>query len=468
MSTFPGLRAVQSKNSFELALELPSTRSLYYRMDPSGLEWGESLAAFAGDAGIPAPETWDLLAVVHGIVPAPDDALGVPGVQRLTVGSVVRVDAAGVRVGRQAPRLPDSGSLVDEVGAVLPDGEFGIAYSGGLSSTFLAVAAQRAGKRPVLVHADLGAAFAPLPLPGIPGLELRRIPMDVSELLDHHPIATELPRPPTPEVEVRRRLIARMSGAVDLPLAAGTLLEDLVSIRLPEADISDDKLLECEPFHVAGALPTLAEARRLLEEQTVHARMVAGDGPPGGRQHDSQPDRPAEKYFVPGLTAAGQEEYDIARQLRLPLWQEHTMSLPSALGRADAALAERGEAGALLPALAPQVLAAVVALSAGDIGRVERGMFRNNRPLWQAIDEHRVTGVRRAAPGYWLRLAAAEHLNAQRDKLAAGLAESPLAKAGVIDATEVAAALHDPRRMMENALPLLRLIWTDHWMRRQS
>lgn len=235
------------------------------------------------------------------------------------------------------------------------------------------MAARRAGKRPVLVHADLGAAFTHLPVPGIPGLELRRVPVDVSELLDHHPIATELPRPPTPEVEARRRLVAKLSAAVDLPLATGALLEDLVSIRLPEADISDGNLLECEPFHVAGILPTLAEARRLLEEQTVHARMAAAEGPSTEQQPGSQPQRPVEKYFVPGLTATGREEYDIARQLRLPLWQEHITSLPPALGKADAALAERGKAGALLPALAPQVLAAVVALSADDIGRIERG-----------------------------------------------------------------------------------------------
>ncbi|MGV9778967.1 hypothetical protein [Streptosporangium sp. NPDC003464] len=466
----PELRIANSKDSFELALELPSTLPVYYRIDPSGLEWGEDLAAFAGGAAVPGPQAWDLLALVHGNVPAPDDALGVPGVQRLTVGTVVRVDAAGVRVERQAPRLPSPGrDLIDVVGAALPDGEFGIAYSGGLSSAFLAVAAYRTGKRPVLVHADLGAAFAHLPVPEIPGLELRRVPMDVSELLDHHPIATEAPRPPTPEVEGRRRLVAKLSAAVELPLATGALLEDLVSIRLPEAEISDEKLLECEPFHVAGTLPTLAEARRLLEGQTVYAPMAGVEGPPEEQQPGAQPPPvPAGTNFVPGLTEAGQEEYGIARQLCLPLWEEHIKSLPPVLGRADAALAERGGAGALLPALDSQVLAAVAALSADDIGRIERGVFRNNLPLWQAIDAHGVTGVRRAAPGYWLRLAAAEHLYAQRDKLAAYVADSPLAKAGLIEAEQVVAALRDPRQMSEHALALLRLVWTDHWMRGQA
>ncbi|MGX7674351.1 hypothetical protein [Plantactinospora sp. DSM 117369] len=465
----PGLRIANSKDSFELALELPSTLPMYYRIDPSGLEWGEDLAAFAGGAAVPAPEAWDLLALVHGNVPAPDDALGVPGVQRLTLGTVVRVDAAGVRVERQAPRLPaPERKLIDVVGAALPDGAFGIAYSGGLSSAFLAVAAYQAGKRPLLVHADLGAAFAHLPVPEIPGLELRRVPMDVSELLDHHLIATEVPRPPTPEVEVRRRLVAKLSAAVELPLATGTLLEDLVSIRLPEAEISDEKLLECEPFHVAGTLRTLAEARKLLQEQTVYTPMASVEGTPEQQPGAQPPPVLAGTNFMPGLTEAGREECDIARQLRLPLWEEHIKSLPPVLGKADAALAERGGAGAVLPALDPQVLAAVAALSADDIGRIEQGVFRNNLPLWQAIEAHGVTGVRRAASGYWLRLAAAEHLYAQRDKLAAYVADSPLAKAGLIEAEQVAAALRDPRQMSENALALLRLVWTDHWMRGQA
>ncbi|MEV7809071.1 hypothetical protein AB0O28_39570 [Microbispora sp. NPDC088329] len=466
----PGLRIANSKDLFELALELPSTLPVYYRIDPSGLEWSEDLAAFTGGAAAPGPEAWDLVALVHGNVPAPDDALGVPGVQRLTVGTAVRVDAAGVRVGRKAPRLPrPEGDLIHAVGAGLPDGAFGIAYSGGLSSAFLAVAAYQAGKRPVLVHADLGVAFAHLPVPEIPGLELRRVPIDVSELLDHHPIDSGVPRPPMPEVEVRRRLLAALSAAAELPLASGALLEDLVSIRLPEADISDEKLLECEPFHVAGTLPTLAEARKLLEVQTVYAPMAGAKGPSEEQQPGAQPPSvPPEMSVVPGLTEAGREEYDIARQLRLPLWEEHLKSLPPVLGRADAALAERGGAGAVLPALDPQVLAAVAALSSDDIGRIERGAFRNNLPLRQAIDAHGVTGVRRAAPGYWLRLAAAEHLYAQRDKLAASIADSPLVKEGLIEAGRVAAALRDPRRMSEHALALLRLVWTDHWMRGQA
>ncbi|GIJ29579.1 hypothetical protein Vqi01_47410 [Micromonospora qiuiae] len=466
----PGLRIANSKDSFELALELPSTLPVYYRIDPSGLEWGEDLTALAGGAAVPGPETWDLVALMHGSVPAPDDALGVPGVQRLTVGTVVRVDAAGVRVGRQAPGLPSpKGNLIDVVGAALPDGEFGIAYSGGLSSAFLAVAAYRAGKRPVLVHADLGEAFAHLPVPEIPGLQLRQVSIDAAELLDHHLSPTDVPRPPMPEVEVRRRLVARLSAAVELPLATGALLEDLVSIRLPEAEISDEKLLECEPFHVAGTLATVAEARKLLEEQTVHAPMTDGEGPLEKQQPGAQPPPvPPGTNFLPGLTEAGQEEYDIARQMRLPLWEDHLTSLPPVLGRADAALAERGDADAMLPALDPQVLAAVAALSADDIGRVERGMFRNNLPLWQAIDAHGVTRVRRAAPGYWLRLAAAEHLSARRDTLAAHVADSPLATAGLIAAEQVAAALREPRQMSEHALALLRLLWTDHWMRGQA
>lgn len=465
----PGLRIASSKKTFELALELPSTFPVYYRIHSSGLDWGEDLATFAGGAAVPGPQAWELLALVHGTVPAPDDALGVPGVQRLTVGTVVRVDVAGVRVERQAPRLPSpERDLIDVVGAALPDGEFAIAYSGGLSSAFLAVAAYRAGKRPILVHADLGAAFTHLPVPEIPGLELRRVPMNISELLDHHPIAIEVPRPPTPDVEVRRRLGANLAAVVELPLATGALLEDLVSIRLPEAAISDEKLLECEPFHVAGTLPTLAEARKLLKKQTVYAPMTSVESSPGEQQPGAQPPSVrAGMTFVPGLTEAGQEEYDIARQLRLPLWEEHIKSLPPVLGKVDAALAERGGAGVVLPALDPQVLATVAALSTDDIGRIERGVFRNNLPLWQAINAHGVTGVRRAAPGYWLRLAAAEYLYAHRDKLAAYI-DSPLSKAGLIEAEQVAAALRDPRQMSEHALALLRLVWTDHWMRGQA
>lgn len=466
--TAPGLRVTSSKSSFELALELPSTSPVYYRIDPSGVEWGADLSAFAEGAAVPGPEEWDLVALIHGTVPAPDDALGVPGVQRLSVGTVVRVDTTGVRVERRAPQLPSpEAELIDVVGAALPNGEFAIAYSGGLSSAFLAVAAYRVGKRPVLVHADLGPAFAHLPVPEIPGLELRRVPMDVSELLDHHSIATDLPRPPTPEVEVRRRLVARLSSVVRLPLVTGTLLEDLISIRLPEADISDEKLLACEPFHVAGTLPTLAAARKLLEEQTVYAPTVGGPGPSADHGRDVQRP-PTETPVVPGLTEAGREQHNVARQLHMPLWEEHLKSLPPVLGKADAALAERGAAGAILPALDPRVLGAVAALSPNDMGRIERGMFRNNLPMWRAIDAHGVRGVRRATSGYWLRLAAAEHLHAHRDKLAAYVADSPLTEAGLIEAEQVVAALRDPRQMSENALPLLRLIWIDHWMRGQA
>lgn len=470
-----GVRVERSASSFELSRVQPSARAVYYRVDCGRLEWGGDLAAFLPDSGRPVPDAGMLLGLIRGHAAAPDTA-AVPGVRRLAVGTTVRVNSVGVTVTRRRPILPErSGGVVEAVGQALGSvgKEYAIAYSGGLSSAFLAVSALTAGHRPVLLHADLGPAFQRLPVAAIPGLEVERVRVDLHELLDHDGITGDELIPPLPDTEVPRRMAARLAGDAGLPLVSGGLLEDLVSARLPDVNAGARgwRLLGCEPFHIAGTLSTLAEARRLLGKG-----LVSSSGPGSGPDvPDAQPvgapppPSPIGGGDLPGLTEEGRRGFESAHRGAMAVWREHLDFLGPVLGRVVAGLEERGDGGVALPALDSRVLAAVAALPPSKLARIRRGAFCDHLPLHRALAAHGVTGVRRASSAFWLRLAAAAHLHREREKVVAQLErECALADLGLIEPEAIMNSLRDGRDLTDHALPLLRLVWVDRWLRGRS
>ncbi|MER8072341.1 hypothetical protein ABTZ59_29025 [Streptomyces sp. NPDC094034] len=471
-----GVRVERSSAaSFVLSRDLPGTRPVYYRVDYGRLEWGDDLSSFLQKSARPSLDPGRLLTLVHGMAPAPD-ATPVPGVHRLAVGTVARVDATGVTVTRRVPELPKTRTgLVQAVGDALGTlgGEYAIAYSGGLSSAFAALSAREAGHRPVLLHADFGSALRRRPTPEIPGFPTRRVSVELSGLLDHHSITGDEMFPPLPDIEVPQRLTARLMDAAGLPVAHGGLLEDLTSIRLPEADAGSRgwRLLGCEPFHITDTLRNLAEARELISRGAVFAPGLGGreipDKQPVGM---ASPPKPLGASPMPGLTRAGEEAYSSSQLAMMALWKDHLDFLPPVLGRVIAGLEERGDGGALLPALDPVVLAAVAALPPSKLGRISRGTFTTHLPLHKALRKHRISGASRSTPGQWIRLAAAAHLRRARAELIARMEDDdcPLADMGLVDPNKIMEILRDSHQLTEHALPLLRMVWLDQWLRGRS
>jgi hypothetical protein len=463
--------------TFVLTVEHPAEQAVYYRVDHDAVHWADDPTELAAPA---PPDAGVLLALIHGTVPDPA-ASPVPGVQRLAAGTVVRLDRDGVTVTRHSPVPAEAGlPLGIATGRAVP-GDAAVAYSGGLSSAYVAVCALDAGLRPPLVYADFGARGNPPPQ--IPGLSLVRVTTDPADLVDRHQVTGAEPLPPTPDAEAARRLIAHLRTAVGGPLIAGSFLEDLVSVRLPEVPMGhrDWRLLTCEPFHASGRLRGLAEARALIDRggappagpppQGPHeepALASAGErphDPPGAPPDVAEPDA----GFLPGLTEAGREACASAQRGMLALWKSRLDLVHPALGRLEGGLAERGGGGAVLPALDPAVVAAAAALPAGRIGRIRRGVLENHLPLQRAVAGHGVTGLRRRPPGQWLRLVAAGYLHRERRKLADELRrDCALADLGVLDPHAVADLLDDGRQLAERALPLLRLVWTEQWLRSRS
>ncbi|HEY8479979.1 MAG TPA: hypothetical protein VIL71_09135 [Spirillospora sp.] len=465
-----GVRIERSPRSFEIVREHPGARPVYYRVDHGRLEWDFGVEGFLPPSGHPMPSPGALLCLIQGAAPAPD-ATHLPGVHRLPVGTAVRVTEDGINVTRRRPRLPEPGrrrGLAEAVGEALGGTDYAIAYSGGLGSAFIAACALSAGHRPPLLHADLGPAVHRTPAPDVPGLSLRRIPVDPSELLDEHPITGEEPLPPMPDREVPRRLaaaLARADGAgADLPLVGGAMMKELVSVKLPEVDagVRGWRLLSCEPFHISGTLRSLGEARTLLGKGVVHSPDAQPVGAPA-------PPSPTGGFGVPGLTPAGADALEPVRRAAMAVWREHLDALDPVLGRAAAAVEERGDGGLRAPALDPRVLAAVAALRPSAIGRIRGGVFENHLPLHRALRRHGITGVRRTTQGHWLRSAAAAHLHRERAKIIARLErECALADLGLVDPRPVIRTLADGRDLADNALPLLRLVWLEHWLRGRS
>ncbi|MEU6023014.1 hypothetical protein [Micromonospora sp. NPDC047134] len=466
-----GVRLTHSSSWFELCRVRPTSRPVFYRVDYGRLDWGTDLAAFA-PAESPPVDPGALVAYVHGGAPAPDRT-PLPGVRTLTLGTTVRLDARGIVVTPTHPAVPAAPpGLATAVGHMLeaqPAG-YAVAYSGGLASAFLAACALQVGHRPVLVHADLGPASSAKPLPVVPDLRIERVSIDLSELLDHDRMTGSELAPPLPDIEVPRLMAERLAQHIGAPLVGGMLIEDLVSVKLPQVDtgLRGWRLLGCEPFHIAGVLPSLKAARTLLEKKVVYSSPDGAGVPLVDKQQLKVPPAPSPTGVsnLPGLTEQGREAFESNRRGAMAMWKEHLEAMPPVLARLVAGLEERGDGGMVAPALDPGVIAAVAAIPARDVGRIRSGVFQNQLPLHQLVDRHRIVGVRRAASGHWLRLAAAHHLRRERRKIIAQLdRESSLSDLGLFDSRALQATLRDGRDLAEHALPLLRMLWLDRWLR---
>ncbi|WP_181765523.1 hypothetical protein [Streptomyces albidus (ex Kaewkla and Franco 2022)] len=467
-----GVTVEAGPGGFELTRTGLGEGDVYYRLGPGRLEWSESPGDFAGAPEGNAPDAGTLLALIHGLAPPPDGT-PLPGVRRLALGTSVRVGADGVTVTRRRPHLPaETPGLLSAVADVLSEapGGYAIAYGGGLSSAFLAVAALAAGHRPQLVHAELGLPGHRPPPAAIPGLEVRRVPVDVFDLLDHHRAPLGELTPSLPDLEFPRRIAETLASAAGRPLASAALLEDLTAAKLSDVATGQRhwRLLTCEPFHLSGVLPSLEDAVGLLEQGVVRS-----DKPDPAAADDAQaldrppPPVPLGRRDLPGMTGAGRAALQTVQQASLSVWKDHLDFLGPLLGRADAGVTERVPwGGALYPATDPRVLAALQALPPEQLGRISRGVFRNNLPLTGAVARHRVRGLRRASSSFDLRLAAAAYLHRESAKVVAELErESALADMGLIEPDTVTGLLKEGPGRADHALPLLRLLWIDRWLK---
>lgn len=473
-----GVLTARTDHSLELCRPRPDVRPVYFRARPGRLEWSGDLAAFLPPGGRVEPGPGALLAMLHG-QPSPPDGTPLSGVRRMTMGTRIRVDAHGVTVTRERCALPTAdGDLSHAVTRVLASAgdEYGLAYSGGLASAYLAVLAAAAGHRAPLVHADFGLpGFGPqgtgAPKAPVPGVELRRVALDLHELLDHHTVGGAEHLPPLPDFEVPTRLYAALAAGTGLPLVSGALLESLVSVKLPDVPRGTKawRLLGCEPFHISGTLSTLAEARELLDNRVVYTpgrRDTAGSGPDAQQLGAPPPPSPTGGTKLPWLTDQGRQAYETAHRGAMAVWQDQLDAEDPVVGRLVAGLAERGAAGAVLPAMDLGVLAAAAALPPHRLGRIRRGAFENHLPLRRAVQRAGVTGLRAASPGHWLRLGAAAHLHRERKKITSELErECALGDLGLLEPRLVVASLRDGRSLATQALPLLRLVWLDRWLR---
>jgi hypothetical protein len=477
-----GVRVRHTPQTFELTRERPSEQAVYLRIGYGGLEWGDDLRAFLPAGDRPRISPGLVLALVHGLTPPPDATL-VPGVRRLTLGTRVRADASGVttshgRPPEPAPATTLTGALGEALSALGP--RFSVAFSGGLSSSFLAAGALAAGHRPALLQAEPPWPAPDAGPPAVPGLAVRHVPFDAMEALDHHQVTGEELAPPLPDVVYRRHLADALVRHSDGPVAFGSLLEELASTTLPEVDAGrrDWRLLTCEPFHAGGTVRGLRAARETLaggpqraavrplegeldEVQSVEARHEAARA---GRMGGSG---------LPGLTDDGRHALMYARSGMLAVWKQRKDRLRPATGRLEAGMEERGltwpfphDDAVVTPALHPAVLAAVTALPPRGLGRIRGGVLENHLPLRRAVGAAGVTGVRYRSARFGMRLAAAAYLRRERGKIIAELrAGSALADLGMIEPGVIAELLADGAHLADHALPLLRLVWLDRWMR---
>jgi hypothetical protein len=473
----PGVAITASRTEFELARLAPAAAPVYYRLGRSRLEIGDDLRAFQPLGPLPPPDHGVLLAMIHGLPDAPGST-ALPGVHELTVGDRLRVGEDGVSVLRRPQRLSPGGPLERAISEAIAcdGGEIAIAYSGGLASSFLAVSARSAGRRPELFHADLGIG-AP-PSPEIPGTRTHRVACDVLELLDPEQISGGELVPPMPDTTLRRRMMATLHEASGAALVSGALLESLVATTLPEigAALRGRRLLACEPFHRDGTLATLRDARAMLAANGAGMRgpRVTGAEPAGPESQEvgAPPPTPTEHAGLPGLTETGREALKSARLATGAVWRTYLDDLPPAVGRVEAARQEAGLAGpagdVAVPALDARVLAAIGAMPARELGRVRGGLFVNQAPLRDRVARAGVGRVREASSGFRVRLAAATYVHRERRAIAAQLvSDCALADLGLLDPRPLLRLLRDGQATADRALMLLRLIWLDRWLRRR-
>jgi hypothetical protein len=464
-----------SPTEFELARLVPAAAPVYYRLRRGRLELSDDLREFRPDGPPPEPDHGALLAAIHGLPEAPGST-PLPGVQQLTVGDSLRLDGDGVAVLRRPPQLtPSRRNLQRAVAEAIERDAPGaaIAYSGGLASSFIAVSAGSAGRRPELFHADLGTS-AGLP-PELPGARTQRVACDASELLDPERVTGRELAPPLPEAALRRGMMERLRAASGAPLVSGALLESLVSTTLPDVGEAGwgRRLLACEPFHREGTLATVREAREVLAAKGAGMRGRRAAGAEAESQEPgAPPPAPSEQGGLPGLTAAGREALKSARLASGAVWRTHLEDLPAAVGRVEAASQEAGLAGrdgdVVVPALDARVLGAIAARSPAELGRIRGGRFVNQVPLRDALARAGVGVVREASSGFRMRLAAAAYVHGERRAIAAALArECALADLGLLDPAPLLRLLADAQATADRALIILRLCWLDRWLRRR-
>ncbi|TLQ43154.1 asparagine synthetase B family protein [Streptomyces marianii] len=471
-----GVSAEATAHSFILRRTAPQGRPVYFRVGRGRLEWGEALESFLEPGGRVELESGALLALVHGQA-APPDSSPLAGVRRLTYGTQVQVDADGVTVSNTPPELPARPrdlrvALRDALSRTGPD--YLIAYSGGLASASLAVTAAEAGHRAQPLHADFGLPGRSAPPAALPGTPPRSVHVDPYELADHHIISGSELLPPMPDFVIPRRLHAILVGDSGLPLVSGALLASLVSVKLPDVPRGPRswRLLTCEPFHISGTMGSLSEAAELLDNRVVYApgRRPAGDSATDSQQLGAPPPpSPTGGSKLGWLTEDGKQAYETAHRGSMAVWQDRLDAQERVVGRLMGGLEEQGTECSELPAADPRVLAAAAALPPHVLGRIRRGGFQNHLPLHRIVSAAGVTSVSCSTPGHWLRLCAASYLYRERTKLAAELTrECALGDLGLVEPGAVAADFNDGRALSAKALPLLRLVWLDRWLRERS
>ncbi|MFD5661714.1 asparagine synthetase B family protein [Streptomyces hirsutus] len=468
-----GVTTEADAGSFTLRRTALRARPVYFRITRGRLEWGASLAAFLPPGGRVELQPGALLALVHGQVPPPD-ASPIAGVRRLTYGTSVRVDASGVTVSSVPPQLPaprDVRTALREALAGVGE-EYLIACSGGLASTALSVVAAEAGHDALPVHADFGLPGLGTPRAMPPGTALRTVSVDPYELADHHFVSGEELLPPVPDFLMPRRLHDKLAADFGLPVVSGALLASSVAVKLPDVPRGRRswRLLTCEPFHLSGTLGSLSEAVELLDNRVVYTpgRRPADGGADSQQVGAPPPPSPTGGSKLGWLTEQGRQAYETAHRGSMAVWQDQLDSHEAVIGRVMAGLEEQGTDGAELPAADPGVLAAT-ALPSRSLGDIRRGRFRNHLPLRRIVAAAGVDDVPTSTPGHWLRLCAANHLYRERAKLVAELTqECALGDLGLVDPNAVTADFEDGRALSAKALPLLRLVWLDRWLKERS
>lgn len=443
-----------------------SARPLYYRARAGGLAIADVPADLA-DGPVSLSDT-QLMGLVYGAALPPDATLW-PGVRRLTVGDRIRVGTAGVTTSRLPVTPPDQDerSLPEAIAATLPSDPL-IAFAGGLASTFLTLVAVRAGLRPTLVNIVAAGRPALPPLPRIDGAEPAVVALNPGELPDERQITGTEPQPPLPDVQFRRavlRAVAEHGGHG--PVVAGTLLQEAFQGRLADAELglAGRRLLAAEPFHATGHLASLRRARTAVRTGSGDPRSA----PQAAAEHLGQADECATAL----VTDAGDEAARAARTAATLIWRDRRRQLPTVTHRLESLIASRRLAPAwyadravpevVYPALSPAVLGMAEHTPPGALVAIRRGRIVNSLPLAAFVGD---LPVHRAGALARFRVAAAAYLAVAGPRIARDLARgSALVDRGLLSPVRLQAALQDGYQAAEVAVPLLRAVWLDRWLR---
>lgn len=471
------LRLEQTEQSWALTCRWPG-HAVFYRIDNGMIECSDELARLTrGDVRAAVADA-TLLSLIHG-VPFPPDATHVPGVRRLVVGGTLRMDPRGIVVTVAKPDPP--AQRASQVQAKLADaisewfatlgGDWALAFSGGLASTFLAVCAINAGVCPPLVHVPLASPLYQPELPSVHGRTAMVICQDlVDEIAAHHITGTEA-APPLPDVYFPSQVLRRVGLELDRGIVTGVGLESLTTGDLHNVNLGprSHRLRSCEPFHHSGRLRTIGHARRVLRRDlstgsstsaAEHNPLAATGGqPPVGSIHE-----------LPGLTGRGRACLGSASLASRAMLTEHRVRIGPLYARLEETIRQLwlsdSAASMYYPALAPGVLAAAATLSPSEMGKIDDGLFVNHLPLRAELSRHGIGPVRESPGSFWARLVAARYLLRERRKIVVELSRSSaLAERGLIDPAALSAALADGMVLTEYALPILRAVWLDRWLR---